>query len=401
MNDFNKLWAGQTVSLLGSTLTMFALPTLAVLVLRASPPQIGALFALEMLPFPVLGLFVGVLADRFSRRKMMIVADIVRFAALATIPAAAALHVLGLPLLYVVGLVTGCASAFFGIAYQAYLPAIVPSEKLVEANQKLEFSNSGTTMAGNAVAGGLIQTLGAPMAIAVDAASYLVSVASLAAIRTPEARRDHPTLTLRQIFSELREGLGIVFKSHDLRWILAATGTTNFGGSMAGAVHLIYAYRLLHLQPGYLGLIEGLASIGFIGALLSTKVRAWLGLRNTLVMALTMGSIAIAGSLLGLLGLPYLVLFFSAAIQAITIPIYNVNQVSYRQSLVELRLQGRLNATMRTFVWGTVPLGSLAGGYAATAFGIPQTILIGAFFDLLGAAWLLPLRERSISPTAA
>lgn len=400
MSDFNKLWAGQTVSLLGSTLTMFALPTLAVLVLHATPAQIGALFALQMLPFPVLGLFVGVLADRFSRRKMMIVADLIRFATLATIPIAAGFHALALPQLYVVGLITGCASAFFGISYQAYLPAIVPPEKLVDANQKLEFSNSGTTMAGNAVAGGLVQAFGAAVAIAVDATSYLVSVASLATIRTPEPRHDHPSLTLRQIFTELREGLEIVFQSHDLRWILAATGTTNFGGSMAGAVTLIYAYRILHLQPGYLGLVEGLASIGFVGALLSAKIRPWLGLRNTLVIALGIGGLAIAGSLLALLGLPYVVLFFSAAIQAITIPIYNVNQVSYRQSLVELRLQGRLNATMRTFVWGTVPLGSLAGGYAATAFGIPQTILIGAVFDLLGAVWLLPLRERS-APTAA
>src|SRR5215469_9279388 len=125
MSEFNKLWVGQTVSLVGTVLTNFALPTLAVLTLHASASQVGVLVALETLPFPILGMIVGVLADRLSRRKIMIVADIVRFFALATIPIAAASGVLHLPQLYAVSLVTGCASAFFGITYQAYLPVVV------------------------------------------------------------------------------------------------------------------------------------------------------------------------------------------------------------------------------------------------------------------------------------
>jgi MFS family permease len=404
VNDFNKLWAGQTVSLLGSALTMFALPTLAVLVLHATPVQVGALSALQTLPFPILGMAVGVIADRVSRRKIMVVADAVRFFALATIPCTAIFHALSMPQLYAVSLVTGCASAFFGITYQSYLPVIVPPNRLTDANTKLEFSNSGTAMTGNALAGALVQWIGAPAAIAFDAFTYVVSVLSLLGIRRTEQPHEWPEFTLRQAFREMREGIDVVVKSPGLCWISCATATVNFGGSMISAVFLIYAYRLLHLQPGLLGLADGLGEIGFLGALLSTRVRNRLGLRSTLVLGLAAGGIGTATMLLAQAGQPYVVLFFSTAIVAISIPIYNVNQISYRQALVNVRLQGRMNATIRTVVWGTLPLGALAGGFLATAIGVPDTIASGAALTVLSSVWLFPLRERPLvleSPAAA
>ncbi|MDQ2680908.1 MAG: MFS transporter [Candidatus Eremiobacteraeota bacterium] len=394
VSDFNKLWVGQSVSLLGSALTTFALPSLAVLVLHATAVQLGILTALQTLPFPILGMFVGVLADRLSRRKIMIVADLVRFALLATIPLSAWLGVLQMPQLYAVSLLSGIASAFFGITYQSYLPAVVPTERLTDANMKLEFSNSGSNMAGNALGGLLIQTIGAPAAIAVDAFSYVISVLTLAQIRTPELPHDGPRLTLQQGIAEMREGLKIVFHSSDLRWILGGTATTNFGGAMIGAVNLIFAYRILHLQPGPLGLVYGIAEIGFIGALLSTRVRMIFGLRATLAGSLFLGALGLAAMLFAQLGAPYIVLFASCAVVAISIPIYNVNQISYRQALVDLKLQGRMNATIRTFVWGTLPFGALVGGYLGGALGVQATIAIGAAICAGAALWLLPLRER-------
>ncbi len=124
MSEFQKLWAGQTVSLLGTALTNFALPTLAVLVLHATAPEVGTIAALQTLPFPVLGMFVGVIADRYSRRRIMIAADWVRFLVLASVPIAALLGILKLPQLYAVALLGGTASAFFGITYQSYLPVL-------------------------------------------------------------------------------------------------------------------------------------------------------------------------------------------------------------------------------------------------------------------------------------
>ena len=391
--DFNKLWAGQTVSLLGSALTAFALPTLAVLVLHAAPAQVGALAALQTLPFPVLGIFVGVLADRWPRRAIMIVADLARFAVLATVPVAALLGVLRMPQLYLVALASGIGSAFFSITYQSYLPVIVAKDDLASANVKLEISNSGAAIAGSAAAGALVQLAGAAAAIAVDAVSYLVSVISLAQIGTPEPAHDGPPLTPRQALREIEEGVATVRLAPNLRWIGAATATTNFGGAIVNAVTLIYAYRILRLQPGPLGVALGIAEIGFIGALLSTRIRARIGLRATLIGAIVLGAFANAAVLFAQFGLPYAVLVSSYAVAAVTVPVYNVNQVSYRQAVIDVHLQGRVNATMRTLVWGTLPLGALAGGYLAGAIGVRQTILTGSVIAGLAAIWLLPVHD--------
>ncbi|HET6276691.1 MAG TPA: MFS transporter [Candidatus Cybelea sp.] len=398
MSNFHKLWLGQTVSVLGSAITVFALPTLAILVLQATTVQVGALAALETLPFPILGMIIGVAADRFSRRRIMIAADLVRFAALASVPIAAMLHSLHMPQLYAVALVTGAASAFFGIAYQSYIPVIVTTDRLTDANAKLEFSNSGSSMVGMAFAGALVQWLGAAFALAADAFSYIVSAFSLLSIRALEKPHKGPPLSLRQVGLDALAGLRIVFKSNDLRWILYATATTNFGGSMITAVFFIYAYRGLRLQPGILGVVDGLANLGFIGALLAVRIRNRLGLRATLAGALLIAGLGSLGILFAGLVAPYVVLFVQGALVAIAIPIYNINQVSYRQALVSIELQGRLNATMRTFVLGAMPIGSLLAGYLGTLVGVPETIACGALLSCAATFLVLPLRERT-NPT--
>lgn len=396
MSDFNKLWLGQSISLLGSAITMFALPTLAILFLHATPLEVGALVAFETLPFPILGLPVGLIADRVSRRRMMIAADFSRFLTLLSIPIAGALHVLHMPQLYAVALINGSASAFFGIAYQSYLPQIVPAQGLADANAKLEFSNSGSAIAGLSLAGVLVQWIGAPLAVAVDAVSYVLSVVSLLAIPAAlEESNPGPPLSLKQARRELVEGLHVVFRSNDLRWILGATATSNFGGSMITAVFFIYAYRNLHLQPGLLGLADGLANLGFVGALLAVRVRNRLGLRSTLAVSLLAAGVAAMCILLAELGAPYAVLFVQGAISAVAIPIYNINQVSYRQARVEGRLQGRMNATMRTFVWGTIPVGAAIGGWLGQLIGPSATIACGGVLTCAAALWILPLRETS------
>jgi MFS family permease len=309
VSDFGKLWAGQTISLLGSALTLFALPSLAVLTLHATTFQLGALAALETLPFPLLGLLVGVLADRVSRRAIMITADALAFVALASVPPAAAFHVLHLPQLYAIALLTGIASVFFGISYQSYLPVLVERERLPSANSKLEISSSGAKIIGSGVAGILVQSIGAAAAIGIDAFSYVASIVTLARIRTAERRHEGPRLSLRQAAREIGEGLTLVFRSPDLRWILGATASTNLGSAMVNAVILIYAYRLLHVQPGPLGVVFGLAELGFVGALLSVRVRNVLGLRATLVLALLASAIAEGGLLLASVAPAYAVFF--------------------------------------------------------------------------------------------
>ena len=396
MKNFNKLWVGQTVSLLGTAITMFALPTLAVLRLHASAVQIGALTAFETLPFPLFGMFVGVLADRWSRRKIMIAADMIRFLTLGAIPLLVISRRLDMTSLYVIATLTGSASVFFAISYQAYVPVIVRSNRLNEANQRLEFSNSGAAMAGNALAGLLVQWIGAAAAIAIDAASYLVSIMSLTRIRAPEPAHDGPPLSLVQAGREMLDGIKIVLDSPDLRFIIGATGTSNFGAGMNSAVSLIFAYRVLHLTPGALGIVSGIAQLGFVGALLSTRVRLRLGLRATLFTMMLISGFGEAAVLLAQFGFPLVAVFASTAIVAISVPIYNVNQISYRQALVEVRKQGRLNATVRTFVWGTLPLGAITGGVLGSHFGPQTTIAISAILSVVAALWFVPFRERAI-----
>jgi predicted MFS family arabinose efflux permease len=242
-----------------------------------------------------------------------------------------------------------------------------------------------------------VQLIGAPLAIAADAVSYIASVISLLTIRAAEEPHKGPRLSLRQAGREIAEGLKVVFRSDDLRWILYATATSNLGGAMIMAVFFIYAYRLLHLQPGLLGLVDGLANLGFVGALFAVRVRNRQGLRATLVGSLLVTGVGSMCILLAGIAAPYVVLFAQGAVVAVAVPIYNINQVSYRQALVDARLQGRMNATMRTFVWGTMPLGSIIGGWLGALAGVPTTIACGALVSCLAALWILPLRVRELA----
>src|SRR6202165_996394 len=175
--DFMRLWVGQTVSEAGTQVSQLAVPTVAILLLGATPFQVGLLTGLEFLPFPVLGLVAGVYSDRLKRRPLMIISDIGRMVALLTIPIAFSLGILRMEQLYLVGLVVGIFNVFFGISYQSYLPALIDRADLIEGNSKLEVSRSTAQLAGPAIAGFVIQWIGAAQAILIEAASFLVSAA--------------------------------------------------------------------------------------------------------------------------------------------------------------------------------------------------------------------------------
>ena len=185
--EFAKLWAGQTISLFGSSITALALPSVAILTLGAQAYQVGLLQAVQFLAFPLLGLPAGVWVDRLPRKAVMIVADVGRALALGSVPLAWAVHRLTLGQLYLVALVVGVLTVFFDVAYQSYLPALIDRVDLVEGNSKLEISRSASEVAGKGLGGILIQSLGAPLSVLVDALPFIASVAGLAAIRKREA----------------------------------------------------------------------------------------------------------------------------------------------------------------------------------------------------------------------
>jgi Transmembrane secretion effector len=389
--DFLKLWLGETVSQFGSQVTLLAMPTVAILVLHAGPFQVGILSALEFLAFPTLGLVAGVYADRLRRRPIMIVCDLGRMLVLGSIPVAFLINALTLEQLYIVALLTGIFTVFFDVSYQSYLPALVDRLNLLEGNTKLEISRSAAQVSGPAVAGVLIQLIGGARAVALDALSFLVSAVALSAIRQPEPQPRPSTASGATGFiPEIKEGLEVVFKSPILWRIAGCTATSNLGSSMVfGAVLLIFMYRDLHLSAAVVGIIFAIGSGGgLLGALLASGISRTVGLGPTLGITTVLDGLALLLTPLALLGAPVIVLSATGLIAGLCVPVYNINQVSLRQAITPDRVQGRMNATMRTIVWGTFPLGGVLGGALGSTIGVVQTIILGGLVSTVAALWI-------------
>jgi MFS family permease len=396
--EFLKLWWGQTISEVGSQVSVLALPTVAILILGATPLQVGLLAASENLAFPVLGLIAGVYVDRIRRRPIMIVCDIGRFLALASVPVAFAFHVLAMPQLYVVALVTGVGTVFFDVSYQSYLPAIISRTDLVEGNSKLQVTGSVAQMAGPALAGILIQLIGAARAVAVDAASFLISVLSLWWIRRPEPDPRPATQSGRRGFwSEMWEGIRFVLGNATISRIAGSTSTSNLGGNIFFAVYLIFVYRILHLSPGVVGLVFAVGAVGgLVGALSASWIARRIGLGPTLFATILMGALSMVLVPIAQFGYAIPLLVLSFAIGSFVNPVYNINQVSLRQAITPDRVQGRMNATVRTIIWGTLPIGAFIGGVIGNIYGILPAMYIGIGVSSLACLWILsgPIRLK-------
>ncbi|MFI1738471.1 MFS transporter [Streptomyces sioyaensis] len=368
IRDFRLLLAGAAAGQLGAQVTLVALPLVAVLQLNAPAFQVGLLTAAETAAFLLVGLPAGAWVDRMRKLPLMIRADVVRAVAMASIPLAGVAGVLTMAQLYLVALVTGVATVFFDVAHQSYLPQLLPKDQLVSGNGALETIRSTAQVAGPGLGGGLVQLLGAALAIAADAAGYALSALFLWAIRRPEDRpRPVPGASLRK---DIGEGLRFVFGHSLLRVIAFTTGLGNFFTAMLMATQSVFLVRVLGLAPGVVGLVLSASALGGLaGALCAGRLAARLGQARLIwLSALVTGPFAVlwplsgrgAGAVLFAIGSG--VVFFGAVV-------YNVAQVSFRQALCPPRLLGRMNATLRFLMWGTLPLGALAGGALADAFG--------------------------------
>ena len=394
---FLKLWAGQTVSEVGTSITQIALPTVAVFQLHAGPFELGLLAAFSRLPFPILALPIGVWIDQLPRRRVMILADVGRMLALASIPIVATLGTLTLVQLYIVAAVTGLLTIFFDLAYLSYVPALVGRENLGDANAKLQTSLSVSEVAGPGLGGLLIQALGAGQAIAVDAASYLVSFASVFWIGGPDPSPDRAVRTSSAL-AELKEGVAHVFKQPLLRSMILTMGSAIAMGHITDPNVYPFFYRTLNLSPGTVGLVLSIGGLGGIaGAIVSRRVAARFGPGWT---------IGVCGAVVGLsfmllttaqYGHAIPIVVASFVIISFIDTIYNVTQVSLRQILTPDRLQGRMNSVFRTAYWGAWPIGSVVGGYLGSTLGpVPAILIGGAGFAVLSlSALLTPLRTAS------
>ncbi|HVP24166.1 MAG TPA: MFS transporter [Conexivisphaerales archaeon] len=387
--DFLKFWTGDTITQFTGQVTGLALPTIAVVTLDASGFQLGVLGALGVIAFPLLGLFVGVWMDRMKRRPVMIAADMIEAGMLATIPLAYYFGVLSIYQLFVVAAVTGTCTLFFDVAYQSYLPSLVAKEDVIEGNQKLQVSASSAQVVGPAVASGLMGLMGAAMSVAADVVGTVASALMLAWIGKPEQRpRSTGPDGGGHFFAEMKEGIRVI-TGNSLLWTQAgSTATANLGFSILFVALLLYAYRVMLITPGEIGIPFSIGAVGFlVGALASSRITARIGVGRTLAAAAA-SQILVLTALLGTGAFKLEVLGIALFVSYLGIPIYNINMVSLRQIITPNRLQGRMNATMRTIVWGTQPLGSFIGGILVTVLGIVPTFVAGAVVSALSFFWI-------------
>lgn len=388
--DFAKLWAAQTISLLGSQVTFLALPLTAIFLLDATPAQLGVVTALGALPDLVAGLHAGALVDRRRRRPLLIAADLGRALILASIPVAWLTDRLSMPLLYAVALGAGLLALVFDVAYQAFLPAIVPRDRLVDGNAKLELSRTAAEVGGPGLGGWLVGAFSAPVAIALDALSYLGSALLIAAIRAKEAAL--PSIPSgRRLRSEIADGLRVVFADPRLRAVAGCRALLGFFNAMLEAVFVLFLARTLRLDPVSIGIVFAVGGAGFlVGSLLPERLAGRLGFGPTTVLALALVGIAdllvpLAGSAT-VAAVPLLIA--AQFLFGLGLTVFNVNQASLRQAVVPDDLQGRAAATVRVLGAGPIPLGALAGGLLGGAIGLPETLLLAVGGELLAALWL-------------
>jgi MFS family permease len=388
-----KLWTGQSISLVGTAITQLALPLTAIVILKATPFEVGLLATFEFLPFLLVGLPAGVWVDRLSRRRILIVADVGRAITLGSIPIAYELGFLHIFQLYVVAFLTGILTVFFEVAYQSYVPSLVERDQLVDGNGKLEISRSGAQLAGPGVAGPLIQLVKAPVAIVVDALSYVGSVLFLILIRKkepPVERLSPDGEPAPKMRTQIKGGLHYVLGNRYLRSIAACTATSNLFGNVGFAVLLLFAVRVLELTPGAIGIILAIGNVGFLGgAFVSGRISKRLGVGRTILFSAIVFS---AAGILIPLATPssaWPILIASIVVGGFGGVVYNVNQVSLRQAITPERMQGRMNATMRFMVWGTIPIGAFLGGVLGSTIGLRPTLWVGAIGSTLSFVPLL------------
>jgi MFS family permease len=402
-SDFARLWAGQTVSLLGTQVSLLAIPLTAAVMLGATAGQMGLLRALEFAPFIGLGLFAGVWIDRVRRRPVMIAADLGRALLLASVPLAAISGRLTLAHLFGVALLVGCLTVLYEVASRAFLPSLVARERLADGNARLELSRAATAIVGPGLGGALVGMLTAPVAVAFDCVTFLLSAASVSTIAH---REPAPSPVHRSVPTELAEGFRTLLGSPILRALVVSAAMTNLAVNIVLAILVLYLSRDLALPAGAVGAVFAAAGLGGVaGALLIQRASRRVGVGPAIAASPLIGAVGgllvPAGASLPGLALPLILV--GALLFGLGQTAWIVATSSLRQALTPDRLQGRVTATYQFLAWGMLPLGSLLGGVLGDAIGLPATLVVGGCMTLLALPPLLfsPLLSLRQMPSTA
>ncbi len=403
--SFRWLWAGQSVSVLGSQISGLAFPVLAVTLLGATEMQMGLLNAADNAAFLLVGLIAGAWVDRWRKRKVMILADLVRLVAVGVVPVLYFAGQLQIWHLFITGAIIGVATVFFDASYQSFIPILLPKDKIQAANSALETTVQVSYVGGPAAVGILLTLVKAPALMIIDAFSFLFSAVALSFARDSE--QVAPKKDRRPLHTEIGEGLKFVVSQPMIRIIALTTAGTNFFGSMIWALTPLLFLRDLHISTAIYGLMFSIASIGgLLGGLAAPKLAKLMGEGPLITVSAVVSSAS-------MLLIPFAATLPSAVvpvmitvaefISSFTVLTYNITQVSARQRICPPQLLGRMNASIRAFIWGVMPLGSLLGGFLGAQFGIMPTIWFAAIgATVAGLAMLFsPMRHLERLPDEA
>jgi MFS family permease len=399
--EFRSFWSAQAISLVGDQLTLLALPLVAVLVLDASPVQMGSLAAAGLAPNLLFSLHAGAWVDRHGhRRQTMMFADLGRAGLLATIPLVHAFGTLTLAQLYAVAFLTGTLSVLFSVSHSTLFVSIVSRERYVEASSLLYGSRAFAFVAGPSLGGFLVQVLTAPVALVADAASFLASAAFLGRISPTEPPTEQPER------GSVRAGARWILQAPIVRAALAATVTINFFNLMFAALFVLYATRALQVPPGTLGVVLGAGAVGSIlGALVIGRLSRRLGIGP----AFCLGCLLFPAPLLlvplagGPRPLVLTLLFIAEFGSGLGVMVLDISISSILAALIPDRLRARVSGAYLTVNYGVRPVGSLVGGALASTIGLRPTLWIATVGALTGVLWLLwsPVPRLKTLPEAS
>lgn len=372
--DFSRFAVANAVTQMGTQVTLVALPLAAVLTLDAGAFQLGLLTAAEMVAFLLIGLPAGVWVDRMRRRPVLVWTDLVRGAALLSIPAAGWLGVLSLPQLYAVALVVGFCTVFFDVAHMSLLPAIIDKDQLERGNSVLQATSTVSTLAGPGLGGALVQALTASFALLADAVSYLFSAALLAGVRVQETPAPKPER--RRLRQEVAEGVRHVVGDPLLRRIALLGALVQLGNGIWNVGQPLYLVKELGLGAGGYGVMLSIAALGsLLGAALATRVTARFGTGRTMVGAALLTGVLTLPVALTAGGWRLALYPLFMVLSGMPAAVFGITQLSYRQRTTPEHLLGRVNASMRFLMWSALPVGGLAGG-ALGAWAGGQVVFI-------------------------
>ena len=395
--DFGRLWAAGTISIFGSLVTRYALPFAAIEVANAGPFQIAVLRALDLVGVLLVGLVAGAWVDRLRRRPIMVVADLGRAILLGSIPVAALAGVLSLAQLFAVAFLAAILSTFFDSADRAFLPTLVERDQLIPANSALTASASAAEFSAFGVSGVLVQLFTAPIAIAVDAASFVASALFIGSIRRPEPPRP-PVEAREPVLREIRDGVRLVLASPVLRALTGATGAAHLLWGVFGTSYILFATGVVGVGPAALGIIAGVGGASsLIGAVVAGRATRRFGLGPSLIggmVLFTIGNAFLPLAPSGAIGLGVACLILQQFVADGGYTVYDIAEVSLRQSIVDDRLMGRVTATVNVFTGLVQLVGTIGGGLIAAAFGLRTGLALGLVGGVIATAflWFSPVR---------